>query len=400
MIKVGLSSSADLNVSLSGGAADAGVTYEAVGGKFTVNASGVITPIKAGVGLVVVKNSSTNQVLKKIAVAVVPDAELANFQNIQSTATSVVSSSGNSGQSGSSSTFVDQEVVTFENDGSYILANASSGIEANSVPMLVIDGVVQDGVTATKRFNVVNDAGGVKRKVQLYRKSVNANFTKVSTPTIATTASHNGLSLSGGSVVKADASTLSFDSGNFTLEAWVYIPSISGYHTVATTRPADGGFADAYVFGVAADGAIYVYTNAIFPVVTPAGTVTSGTWTHIAWVRQGTTLTVYVNGTSISSGTVANNFTRTQLTVGGNPDGAYNLNGTIRNLRLTKAARYTSAFTPFAVSSDVTQLADEFVENTVLKASFNSLSNGNFIWSVESSLLPDSSSKCLISYRA
>lgn len=400
MIKVGLSSSADLNVSLSGGAADVGVTYEAVGGKFTVNASGVITPIKAGVGLVVVKNSSTNQVLKKIAVAVVPDAELANFQNIQSTATSVVSSSGNSGQSGSSSTFVDQEVVTFENDGSYVLANASSGIEANSVPMLMIDGVVQDGVTATKRFDVVNDASGVKRKIQLYSYETVNNFVKGNSPTITEVSGYNGLAvLNNSNYVRVSSPSLVFGTGDFTVEAWVYTTSWDGYSAFFAN---EGASYPNLVLGFGQFDSLYAYSGGwIVNHGTTMANYAQNQWQHVAFVRQGSTVKVYVNGVNTATGTTTGNFTSGDWGIGAwYNSGNEAFPGHIRNFRVTKAARYTSNFTPFPVSSLVEQLSDSFDEDTVLKASFNQLTNNQLTWSVGTALLPDAEAKCLISYRA
>lgn len=61
---------------------------------------------------------------------------------------------------------VDQELVTFDLNGEYVLANAPGGIVAGTVPMLTFDGLIQDGVSSTKRFEVVNE-GGVPKKLKL-----------------------------------------------------------------------------------------------------------------------------------------------------------------------------------------------------------------------------------------
>lgn len=67
---------------------------------------------------------------------------------------------------GSTPIKVDQELVTFDQAGAYVLANAANGIVAGTVPMLTFDGLIQDGVSATKRFEVLNQ-DGVPKKLQL-----------------------------------------------------------------------------------------------------------------------------------------------------------------------------------------------------------------------------------------
>ena len=83
-----------------------------------------------------------------------------------------------------------------------------------------------------------------------------------------------------------------------------------------------------------------------------SASVVASAWQHLALSRVGTTLTMYLDGTSIGSGTV-NNFTDANLasvvggittTTGWNNNLAYN--GYIDDLRITKGvARYTANFT-------------------------------------------------------
>ena len=76
---------------------------------------------------------------------------------------------------------------------------------------------------------------------------------------------------------------------------------------------------------------------------------TANTWTHLAVVRSGTTLTYYINGTSQGTRTFSNNIT---TTTGSTRIGAENaptnyLQGYISNLRIVKGtAVYTASFTP------------------------------------------------------
>jgi len=77
--------------------------------------------------------------------------------------------------------------------------------------------------------------------------------------------------------------------------------------------------------------------------------LSSGVWTHCAWVRNGSTITFYRDGTSITSATIGtntiNNGTTNPMCVGGANNGGNQLNGYIDDLRITKYARYTSNFT-------------------------------------------------------
>jgi hypothetical protein len=73
---------------------------------------------------------------------------------------------------------------------------------------------------------------------------------------------------------------------------------------------------------------------------------TLGVWYHIAVVRSGSTITLYING--VSQGT--NTSSATLGSGGGNirvgSAVGYPFNGYLSNLRYTKSAVYTSAFTP------------------------------------------------------
>jgi hypothetical protein len=78
-------------------------------------------------------------------------------------------------------------------------------------------------------------------------------------------------------------------------------------------------------------------------------TFTTDTWYHLAVVRNGpTAVTIYINGTSVATGTSAANPSSTApVLIGGyNPTSSDYFNGYIDDLRITKGvARYTSNFT-------------------------------------------------------
>ena len=82
------------------------------------------------------------------------------------------------------------------------------------------------------------------------------------------------------------------------------------------------------------------------------GVISANTWNHVAWVRNGSTDTIYVNGTSVASGSSGTIRAGTSvLTVGSRyPNGPLYGTGYISNTRIVKGtAVYTSAFTPSTI---------------------------------------------------
>jgi hypothetical protein len=71
------------------------------------------------------------------------------------------------------------------------------------------------------------------------------------------------------------------------------------------------------------------------------------TWYHVAMCRSGSTVRLFVNGVQEASGTYSTNVSGTATTtIGGFTSSGYSMNGYLDDLRVTKAARYTTNFTP------------------------------------------------------
>ena len=89
-------------------------------------------------------------------------------------------------------------------------------------------------------------------------------------------------------------------------------------------------------------------------VVRATTNIQTNTWTHVAFVRSGTTITIYVNGTA--AGTATNSLGTLSLQVIGaiaqtGAPNNYFFNGYIDDFRITRGiARYTSNFTPSSVA--------------------------------------------------
>jgi len=144
-------------------------------------------------------------------------------------------------------------------------------------------------------------------------------------------------------------------SQDFTVECWVFTPTAS----LAPAIWQNAGSARILAFLITDATPTTLYSIVGGPnynssgnslVVRATTNIQTNTWTHVAYVRSGTTITIYINGTA--AGTATNSLATLALNVVGAiaQNGApnnYFFNGYIDDLRITKGiARYTSNFTP------------------------------------------------------
>jgi len=141
-----------------------------------------------------------------------------------------------------------------------------------------------------------------------------------------------------------------FGSGNFTIEYWVYFNSVAADQRIVSGDANAGGTLN-WCFYTTNSGTLNYYisfdgTNWNIA-ANLVGNISTGQWYHVALVRNGSTFTPYLNGTSGTTGTNSSAIyaTTTGITVGAINTGSY-FNGYIDDLRITKGvARYTSNFT-------------------------------------------------------
>jgi hypothetical protein len=145
----------------------------------------------------------------------------------------------------------------------------------------------------------------------------------------------------------ASNAALAFGTGDFTVESWIYLTSLSASNTICDNRTADT--ASAYVFYVQSNGTLTFYDGpGGVDRTSSAGAITTNTWYHVVATRSGTTFNLYINGAVAATYTgVSSNFGTSQpLRIGQQVSNLYGWNGYISNLRLVKGtAVYTSAFT-------------------------------------------------------
>lgn len=163
----------------------------------------------------------------------------------------------------------------------------------------------------------------------------------------------------------ANNAAFDFGTGNFTVECWVNINSVSyvngGGGRGASVFSATSGFSgngwNLEIGGNSSGVPITVNFNSRqgSSQVTVSANVTmaNGTWYHIAVVRSGTLTSIYLNGVSVGSGTLSNQTITSvaALWVGGQDITNYQhwCNGYISNARVVKGtAVYTANFTPSA----------------------------------------------------
>jgi hypothetical protein len=146
-----------------------------------------------------------------------------------------------------------------------------------------------------------------------------------------------------------NSTAFNFDSGDFTVEAWVYFTSLA---STKYTIMGKWGSGLAWIFqtdsttkvGVAlANNGSYSSGNYF-----SEASLVTGQWMHLAVSRNGTTLRVFKNGTLIGTFTSSENITTTEtFYVARNGGASQDFPGYISNARVVKGtAVYTSSFTP------------------------------------------------------
>ena len=136
-------------------------------------------------------------------------------------------------------------------------------------------------------------------------------------------------------------------SGNFTIEAWVHLNSVSINQPIICIGDDLSNPGVLFFINTTAKlGIAYANTTAF----AGTGTVTANTWAHVAFVRSGTTITAYLNGVSQGTLTTSNTFSGTTSYIGKeqyNGGTGAQTSGYISNLRIVNGtALYTANFTP------------------------------------------------------
>ena len=167
----------------------------------------------------------------------------------------------------------------------------------------------------------------------------------------------SSLYIGGGSsnwVVIAGSTDFNFGTDDFTIECWIYRNGTS-YGFVFETRGGEdttGTDGIGLYMGSGGNNEIGVAVNRSNVILINQDHQTNDQWQHFAVVREGSTMTLYIDGTARGTGSNSTDFNRTRPIRIGNlhnasSNGGYGFPGYIDDFRVTKGlARYTSNFTP------------------------------------------------------
>ena len=197
---------------------------------------------------------------------------------------------------------------------------------------------------------------------RIYDNAMMNNLITVGNAQVSTTQSKFGGSsmyFDGSSYLNQPSSQNFALGGDFTVEAWVYLTAnMSGTNAGYLTDFRSGSTSNFALGFIGASGVtkMYAYIGSTPAETTGTTTVTLNTWNHVAFVRSGSTVTMYLNGTS--NGTLSASYAQgaTNAVICARYTGATEyITGYIDDLRITKGyARYTSNFTaPTAVLPDI-----------------------------------------------
>ena len=178
------------------------------------------------------------------------------------------------------------------------------------------------------------------------------NGTDTNSPTLGATGKINGATTfgTGNDYILIDDSSSLDISGNITLEAWINPATLDGTHRRIIVKPNTSWSEPHYmyslwVYGTGVDNLGFGISNGTTRAYQWNGTLSTGTWQHVAGTYNGTTLKWYINGeyiTEMSSGTVTNIGTNDQAVSIGSVEpvsSGLEFDGTIDEVRISGTER-------------------------------------------------------------
>jgi hypothetical protein len=155
-----------------------------------------------------------------------------------------------------------------------------------------------------------------------------------------------------------------FGSGDFTVEAWIYPSSVSGYQYICsvwgTSGQSDTTYSSWQLRTNSANLETVLQSGSTTTSITGSGTsLSANTWQHVALTRASNTVRLFINGTQVASQAYSStlNSPASAFVVGLQISNLNPYTGYIDDLRVTKGyARYTANFTaptaPFVTFGD------------------------------------------------
>jgi len=165
-------------------------------------------------------------------------------------------------------------------------------------------------------------------------------------------------------------------AGDFTIGLWVYPTDVA-----TSTQKFIGNYTgiNSTDWTIVQDlNTTRFFTNGNLPrIISPAGSLLANTWNYIALVRVGSTITAYINGTSVGSYTQSGTFGSPTKSIYIGADGALNAyiaNGYISNVLLVDGTAYTAVPTAPSTAVSGTRLLtlqdNRFVDRSTSAVTF------------------------------
>jgi hypothetical protein len=159
-----------------------------------------------------------------------------------------------------------------------------------------------------------------------------------------------------GDALKSTSSGLTPGTSDFCCEGWFYynaLPSSSAYRLLGNVNT-NGNTTDWQLIH-ATNGTLTIWNGSGHSSL-GAAPLKAGCWNHIAYVRDGATHKLYVNGVQMTTTVTrsGHDLTFNGLDIGGRNDGAESFNGYIQDVRFyIGTTKYTSNFIPASTSPDI-----------------------------------------------
>jgi hypothetical protein len=152
--------------------------------------------------------------------------------------------------------------------------------------------------------------------------------------------------------VQPASQSVNFATGNFTIEFWMNPISIVtswGASDLATIMDTDAPVGTGVTWWVVhQNNASIMFASNSAVIVLSSSVLSANVWQHVAIVKNGSTITIYVNGTSAGSATYTTTIgSARRLTIGTQLGSTRWYKGYLDDIRITNGyARYTANFTP------------------------------------------------------